>query len=121
MLPLLVLPERPPVRVGLAAAVSAHVGPGLLLGRRLVLLPLQLLQRVPLLVVGVLVERIRAPLLHHQLVPVDLVLLGVGELPVAGHVLVGEELLVAVGALLGAVVPVHDHVPLQVARREGLD
>ena len=42
------------------------------------------------------------------------------ELPVTGHGLVGGELPVAVGALLGPVGAVHPHVLLQVARREGL-
>ena len=42
------------------------------------------------------------------------------ELPVAGHGLVGGELPVAVGALLGPVVAVHPHVLLQVAGRVGL-
>ena len=49
--------------------------------------------------------------------PVSLVLVDVCELPVPCHGLVGGEHPVAVGALLGAVVAVHAHVLLQVARR----
>ena len=41
------------------------------------------------------------------------------ELPVTGHGLVGGELPVAVGALLGPVVAVHPHVLLQVTGRVG--
>ena len=63
---------------------------------------------VPPLVMGVDLERVGAALLHHEPVPVALVLLGVRQLPVADHVDVGGELLVAVGAPprpVGAVSP----------------
>ena len=65
---------------------------------------------VPPLVMGVDLERVGAALLHHEPVPVALVLLGVRQLPVADHVDVGGELLVAVGAPPGPIGAVGLHV-----------
>ena len=59
---------------------------------------------------GVDLERVGAALLHHEPVPIALVLLGVRQLPVADHVDVGGELLVAVGAPPGPVGAVRPHV-----------